>query len=762
MKRRPFAIILPLLLLSACGPSGPSFSESEPPLETTPTETDPSETKPTETKTESSSSEESNSEETSDSEDSASEDSSSAPVLEWREDPELLIAGYDVEYADVDKDDPSISYWLMAENYGGDTYAIYVYSSLFADDAYWGDIKIAVDGEPTTSIFSPLGVPNPYHYYCLLPLTRGTHTITVYYEPLKVYANLTAVLASTIPLSDATLSELELDLEVGEKWKLEFRNLTGNELRFLEYGFASSDESVVSVSSDGVVTALQVGTAEVWLESRTFTSEKCQVRIYDDDPSSEGLKYRLSPDQSGYLVTGYEGDSVNIIIPSIHHNKPVTGLAPGAFRGLTFIKSVVFHKGITSLPDEAFYGCEALETIDWGGITSLGDYTFYGCGNLHIYELPDQITAVGASCFEGALQAGPLYVHQETTNLDYFAFGEKVTALYLEEAEPTEDWLSILTYPSRRLTLYPACLSFIEEDGILYGKFNDDEHAYLTAAGLIETKERLNLPSAVNGLPVEEIGSDFAVASPETQSVSIPGSVKTIDDYAFLSNGEITSFAFAASADEAPLSIGERAIDCSSLDEIVLPARLTSVGQYGLSNASLVSIYLEGEIEEGFDQYWAPGRRFALERFVKKITADEGAVFAIYDNEDSSLQHAAIVDGKTSIPDSIEDIPVNRILPYAFEDTDFGESLTIPESIEIIEHHAFFNIRTPNIYLPTSVQQIEIDGFVPYWELEEPTIYYFGTEDGVGFADGWNDDYKVVYGYDPDAPVNPDEGGNEQ
>lgn len=731
-------------------------------METTPTETDPSETKPTETKTESSSSEESNSEETSDSEDSASEDGSSTPVLEWREDPELLIAGYDVEYADVDKDDPSISYWLMAENYGGDTYAIDVYSSLFADDAYWGDIKIAVDGEPTTSIFSPLGVPNPYHYYCLLLLTRGTHTITVYYEPLKVYANLTAVLASTIPLSDATLSELELDLEVGEKWKLEFRNLTGNELRFLEYDFASSDESVVSVSSEGVVTALQVGTAEVWLESRTFTSEKCQARIYDDDPSSEGLKYRLSPDQSGYLVTGYEGDSVNIIIPSIHHNKPVTGLAPGAFRGLTFIKSVVFHKGITSLPDEAFYGCEALETIDWGGITSLGDYTFYGCGNLHIYELPDQITAVGASCFEGALQAGPLYVHQETTNLDYFAFGEKVTALYLEEAEPTEDWLSILTYPSRRLTLYPACLSFIEEDGILYGKFNDDEHAYLTAAGLIETKERLNLPSAVNGLPVEEIGSDFAVASPETQSVSIPGSVKTIDDYAFLSNGEITSFTFAASSDETTLSIGERAIDCSSLDEIILPARLTSIGQYGFNNASLLSIYLEGEIGEGFDQCWAPGRRFALEHFVRKISDADGAVFAVYDNEDSSLQRAAIVDGKTSIPVSIEDIPVNRILPYAFEDTDFGESLTIPDSIEIIEHHAFYNIRTPIIYLPSSVSQIETDGFVPYWDLEEPTIYYFGSEDGAGFADGWNDDYQVVYGYDPDAPVNPDEGGNGQ
>ena len=157
MKRKPFTALLPLLLLSACGPSGPSSSESEPPLETTPTETEP-----TETKTESSSPDEtqSDTEETSDSEDSSSEDSSSTPVLEWREDPELLVAGYDEEYANLDKDDPSISYWLMADNYGGDTYAISVYSSLFADDAYWGDIKIAVDGEPTTATFSVLGNPN--------------------------------------------------------------------------------------------------------------------------------------------------------------------------------------------------------------------------------------------------------------------------------------------------------------------------------------------------------------------------------------------------------------------------------------------------------------------------------------------------------------------------------------------------------------------------------------------------------------------------
>lgn len=759
MKRKPFAVILPLLLLSACGPSGRSSTESEPSLEST-----PSETKPTETKTESSSPDgtQSDTEETSDSEDSSSEDSSSTPVLEWREDPELLVAGYEAGRALIDKDDPSISYWLMPDNYGGDTYAIYIYSSLFADDFYWGDIKIAVDGEPTIFTFSPLGIPNPYHYYAMLPLTRGTHTITVYYEPLKVYANLTAVLSNTIPLGDANLSELELDLEVGEKWKLEFRNLSGNELQFLEYEFASSDESVVSVSSDGVVTALNVGTAEVWLESRTFTSEKCQVRVYDDDPSSEGLKYRLSPDQSGYLVTGYEGDSVNIIIPLIHHNKPVIGLASGAFRGLTFIKTVVFHKGITYLPDDAFYGCEALETIEWGGITTLGDYAFYGCGNFHLYELPEQINSVGVSCFEGSLQAGPLYVHNKTVDFGYFAFGEKITSIYLEETEPAGDLLSILAYPSRRLTLYPACLSFIEEDGVLYGEFHDGERTYLTAAGLTEAKEQLNLPSAANGLPIEEIGSDFAVASPETKSVTIPGSIRMLDDYAFFSNDEIVSFTFAASSDEVPLSIGERAIDCSSLDEIILPARLTSIGQYGFNNASRLSIYLEGEIGEEFDQYWAPGRRFALERFVKKITADDDTVFAIYDNEDSSLQHAAIVDGKTSIPVSIEDIPVNRILPYAFEDTDFGESLTIPDSIEIIEHHAFYNIRTPNIYLPASVQEIETDGFVPYWDLEEPTIYYFGSEDGAGFADGWNDDYQVVYGYDPDAPVNPDEGGNEQ
>lgn len=759
MKRKPFTALLPLLLLSACGPSGPSSSESEPPLETTSTETEP-----TETKTESSSPDEtqSESEETSDSEGSSSEDSSSTPVLEWREDPELLVAGYDEEYANLDKDDPSISYWLMADNYGGDTYAISVYSSLFADDDYWGDIKIAVDGEPTTATFSVLGNPNPYHYYCLLPLTRGTHTITVYYEALKVYANLTAVLASTIPLNDANLSELELDLEVGEKWKLEFKNLTQYEREYLSYEFASSDDSVVAISDEGIVTALQVETAEVWLESRTFTSEKCLVRVYDDDPSSEGLKYRLSPDQSGYLVTGYEGDSVNIIIPSIHHNKPVIGLASGAFRGLTFIKTVVFHKGITSLPDEAFYGCEALETIEWGGITSLGDYTFYGCGNFHLYELPEQITAVGVSCFEGSLQAGPLYVHSQMTDFGYFAFGEKITSVYLEETEPAADLLSILAYPSRRLALYPACLSFMEEDGIIYGEFNDGEQAYLTAAGLTELKERLNLPSAVNGLPLEKIGSDFAVASPEMKSVTIPGSIKTVDDYAFFSNDEITSFTFAASSDETPLSIGERAIDCSSLDEIILPARLTSIGQYGFNNASLLSIYLEGEIGEGFDQYWAPGRRFALEHFVRKISDADGTVFAVYGNDDSSLERVAMVDGKTSIPTSIEDIPVNRILPYAFEDTDFGESLTIPDSIEIIEHHAFYNIRTPIIYLPSSVSQIETDGFVPYWDLEEPTIYYFGSEDGAGFADGWNDDYKVVYSYDPDAPVNPDEGGNEQ
>ena len=54
--------------------------------------------------------------------------------------------------------------------------------------------------------------------------------------------------------------------------------------------------------------------------------------------------------------------------------------------------------GVTTLGDDCFYSCTALETIDLRGVTTLGDRCFYGCAALQSIDLKG-VTMLGDGCF---------------------------------------------------------------------------------------------------------------------------------------------------------------------------------------------------------------------------------------------------------------------------------------------------------------------------------------------------------------------------
>ncbi|MBQ7353151.1 MAG: leucine-rich repeat domain-containing protein [Clostridia bacterium] len=56
---------------------------------------------------------------------------------------------------------------------------------------------------------------------------------------------------------------------------------------------------------------------------------------------------------------------------------------------------------ITSIGDNAFYGCESLVSLDVdnGKLTSIGGSAFYNCTGLTSIKLPNTVTSIGGSCF---------------------------------------------------------------------------------------------------------------------------------------------------------------------------------------------------------------------------------------------------------------------------------------------------------------------------------------------------------------------------
>lgn len=64
--------------------------------------------------------------------------------------------------------------------------------------------------------------------------------------------------------------------------------------------------------------------------------------------------------------------------------------------------------GFTSVPDYFFYGCTALEDVDWSqspNLTHIGVRAFYGCTALRMTALPESLTTLAERAFESSTVA---------------------------------------------------------------------------------------------------------------------------------------------------------------------------------------------------------------------------------------------------------------------------------------------------------------------------------------------------------------------
>ena len=83
----------------------------------------------------------------------------------------------------------------------------------------------------------------------------------------------------------------------------------------------------------------------------------------------------------------------------------------------------MIRSGVTTIDQEAFYGCEALTGIEIpDSVTSIGTYAFGGCTGLTAIVIPNGVTDISYGLFSGCIGLTSITLGKGVKTIDHYAF----------------------------------------------------------------------------------------------------------------------------------------------------------------------------------------------------------------------------------------------------------------------------------------------------------------------------------------------------
>lgn len=111
------------------------------------------------------------------------------------------------------------------------------------------------------------------------------------------------------------------------------------------------------------------------------------------------FEYIDGADKGTVVITSYNGDSKNIIIPDRIRGKKVQQIDSMAFAE-TDITSVTIGKYVTYIGKSAFRSCKSLKSITFGEeLLSIDEACFMDCSALENVVFPEKVETLGSSVF---------------------------------------------------------------------------------------------------------------------------------------------------------------------------------------------------------------------------------------------------------------------------------------------------------------------------------------------------------------------------
>ena len=217
-------------------------------------------------------------------------------------------------------------------------------------------------------------------------------------------------------------------------------------------------------------------------------------------------------------ITGYLGDSENVVIPSTIFGAPVTKVECSTYGSKNFskVKSLEYPGTVKEIKDNGVG--KNLERVIFNEGTEIID-GFVECNKLQSVHFPSTVKEIGYQAFQWCSSLSSINLHSGIEKIDYCAFlGTAITELDLSVLSDN------CTFGKN---VFQDCTSLksvkfrTSEKNIAYGMF-----AGCTALENVEFS---------NG--VTEIGTYAFKGCTSLSQIILPTSLRTIDDYAFQSTG---------------------------------------------------------------------------------------------------------------------------------------------------------------------------------------------------------------------------------
>ncbi|HHU43282.1 MAG: leucine-rich repeat protein [Bacillota bacterium] len=411
---------------------------------------------------------------------------------------------------------------------------------------------------------------------------------------------------------------------------------------------------------------------------------KWEVRL---EPTP-GLVYQES--QDGFIVSGYEGDDKDIVIPSTHYGLPLVAIAEEAFLDKE-IESVIIPNSVAQIGEGAFKGCDSLKKITlpfigkerglsktydsvfgyifgytddfFEGLFHIRQYydmenslyyyipssleevivtqtnrlpygAFYNCRNIKKIELPKNLARIEEKAFYNCSNLGYIIIHDSIAQIDRNAF----------ENSPE---VTIYCQPQSKPSLWSK--DWVGEENIVYWGIDPLDIGELDGLQYLITDNNI------------EITRYFG----EKKEINVP----------------------AAIIDRTVVAIRTNAFKKVSLEKAILPDTLQRIGFSAFAEAkNLIELTLPFTGSGSFETHF-------------------GYIFGA----SSSSIHL------TYIPKSLKKVKVSKgktIAESAFLDCAYIEEIVLPESLEKIEKLAFSNcLALSTIKIPQSVNDIGENAF---------------------------------------------------